>query len=275
MSNLNEDLIDVSNLFNKLFYPFKLLLKYLKISVLFVSLFLFISVGLFFIVPRKYESTFIIKSNEYADKYFINMVVDIESLAKDKDVDGLMSNLKVTKEVAQEISSVKFLAINKSSGSDSSTALIVTPVMTSIENFHVFEKAVLDYLNESEHYKEVKAQRFKFLDSLIKKSQQEIEEIDSIKKIVVNNISPNGDYKGAQLVYNVPIDPYKGYDISYYRYKDQLGLRSKLQKQKSFENIKPCVVSKKPIAPKLSYFVLAGFILGVIVCLIYLLAKKI
>lgn len=274
MSNLNDDLIDVSALFTKLFYPFKLLINNIKTLLLFVCVFIIASCVAFFITPKKYASSFIIKSNELSDRYFLNMIFDIETLVKDKDIVSITELLKINESVAKELSDFKFDFINKSMGKDSSSAVIISPKMTSTSGFKIFENAVLDYLNNSKHYMSVKALRLKYLDSLIKKNKQEVKELDSVKKIVIDNITPKSEIKGASLVYNVPLDPFKGYDVSLYRYKEQLALIENYQKLQSFEIIKPSVVSNKPVAPKFIYYIATGCLSGIICCILFLFARK-
>ena len=76
----------------------------------------------------------------------------------------------------------------------------------------------------------------------------EIHAIDSVKKLVLENMKPPTATSGG-LVYNVPIDPYKAYEINLWHYQQQLEL-IKQESNSSFEVIKSCVVSKKPIWPR-------------------------
>ena len=45
--------------------------------------------------------------------------------------------------------------------------------------------------------------------------------MDSVKKIIIDNIKP-AVTSGNGLVYNVPVDPYKAYEINMARYYDRV-----------------------------------------------------
>lgn len=270
MTDLKDDMIDVSVIIKKLLYPFKLLTSHYKTTVSFIIASTGIAIILYFVIPPIYSASFIIKPNERKDSYYVNMLMDLATLAKDKDFKGIANELKVTETDAEFLKKISVNIINKSKGADSGEAAIITLQMKECVKFIAIQKGILNYLETNRHYQKLKKNRLENIKKLEYKLRQEIIEIDSVKRIVINNITPPQNFRGSGLFYNVPLDPFRAYDVNMQRYKEQLNLLILQDFSNSFDLIKPCVVSSKPVFPKLSWLLLFAIPASLIACIFFL-----
>jgi hypothetical protein len=255
MTEQKDDIIDFTAIIDRVTYPFVLLKKHYKLSLVYVFVAVTLSLVLKLTLPPVYSGSFIIKSNEDKDLYFLNMLMDLQSLVKDSDHAGIAGELNVPEIDAALLKKITLDLIFNSRGTDSSKAVIITFNMSEQNKFIGLQDALINYLENNPHYQKLRGMRISNIDNLSKKITRDIIEMDSVKKIIIDNIKP-AVTSGNGLVYNVPVDPYKAYEINMARYKEQLGLINKQKDQSSFELMKTCVVSKKPIWPKLSMLVL-------------------
>ncbi len=255
MTEQKDDIIDFTAIINRVNYPITLLRKHYKLSFVYVFSAIILSIILKFTLPPVYSGSFIIKSNEDKDLYFLNMLMDLQTLVKDNDHTGIAGELKVKEDEAALLKKITLVPIFNSRGTDSSRAVIITFDMSLQNKFIELQNALISYLENNPHYQKLRGIRISNIESLEKKITRDIIEMDSVKRIIIDNIkSPTSSGNG--LVYNVPVDPYKAYEINMGRYKEQLWLINRQKDQSSFELMKPCVVSKKPIWPKFSMLTL-------------------
>jgi hypothetical protein len=266
MTEQKDDIIDFTAIIHRISYPFSLLKKHSKLSLVYVAAAVVLAFVLKLTLPPLYSGSFIIKSNENKDLYFLNMLMDLQNLVKDNDHAGIAGELKVQENDAALLKHIGLDAIFNPRGTDSSKAVIVTFEMCEQNRFIELQNALIAYLENSPHYQKLRGIRISNIENLEKKITRDIAEMDSVKRIIIDNIKPAAT-GGNGLVYNVPVDPYKAYEINMNRYKEQLSLINQQKDQSSFELMKSCVVSKKPIWPKLSVL---AFILVPVSLLLFL-----
>ena len=95
MTEQKDDIIDFTAIINRVKYPFVLLKKHYKLSLVYVFVAVTLSLVLKLTLPPVYSGSFIIKSNEDKDLYFLNMLMDLQSLVKDNDHTGTARELNV------------------------------------------------------------------------------------------------------------------------------------------------------------------------------------
>lgn len=262
-----DDIIDFTKFLNTIRHPFLLLRNYVKLLLIYVISALVLAVILKFTLPPLYEATCIIKSNESKDLYYLNMLYDLQTLVKGKDYEVLSDELKIPEEDVTALKKLTLFPIINPKSADSS-AVCLTFRTNDYTKFRAIQDATISYLENNFHYQKVKDIRLSNIDSLKKKINKDIREMDSVKRIIINNIkAPTGNGNG--LVYNVPVDPYKAYDINMGRYKEELWLINQKKYTSSFELIKPCVASKKPMWPKFELLVFILVPVSVFIMLIH------
>ncbi len=273
MTEQKDDIIDFTVILKLITYPLSLLKKYYKLSFVYVSCGILLAVILKFTLPSVYSGSFIIKTNEDKDLFFFSMLLDIQNLVKDKDYQTISNELSIPENEALLLKKIELLPIFKSASKDSSNSVVITFNMSEHNRFIEVQNALIKYLENSSHYQKLSSRRLANIDSLERKINREINEMDSVKNIIISSIkAPVATGNG--MVYNVPIDPYKAYDINMGRFKEQLWLLNQKKLTNSFELIKPCVVSKKPIWPKLYILVFVFIPISIIFFMIHAYRKE-
>ncbi|MCF8423830.1 MAG: hypothetical protein K9H41_05760 [Bacteroidia bacterium] len=249
-----DNIIDFTTIFKRIIYLYGLLIKYYKLAFVYILSAIILAIILRFTLPAFYSGSFIIKSNENKDPYYINMLLDLETLVSDKDYSGIANELKIPESEATLIKKISMLPISKGKSGDTGV-VIITLRMSEQNKFIQIQNSLISYLENNSNYQKLKENRLSKIASLENKITRDIIEMDSVKRIIIDNIKPVSS-SGSGVVYNVPVDPYKAYDINMDRYKEQLWLIEQQKLSSSFELMKPCVVSKKPVWPKLSILTL-------------------
>lgn len=256
MPQEKDDIIDFYLLINKVLTPFKLIAKHKFLVITYMVLALLLSVILKFTIPSVYAGTLIIKANDGNDKYYYSMLLDLAGLVSDKDYTGLAKELNANEEELESLKKISLLPINSGGRKDSLSSVIISLEMLTKDKFTDVQNGILKYLEKSDHYQKLKKMRTSNLESITTKIKSEMREMDSVKKIVISNIKPPQSTGNNGLVYNVPLDPLKSYEATMKLYKEQLVLEVQKAYLDSFELIKPCVVSQKPVWPKLKFLIL-------------------
>ncbi len=248
MTEFKDDIIDISAFMEKLLYPFQLLVKHYKLTILYIVIAIGLALVLRFTLPAVYGASFILKTHEKKDNFFISMLYDLQTLSKDKDYSSLASELNIKEELAESVSEIEGKSFVSTQSGDTSAAVSINLYMKRQDAFLELQNSIINYLDKSIYYQKLKKRRLNNLDSMRIRLKREIIEIDSVKKLVVENMKPP-TAAGGGLVYNVPLDPFKAYEINLWHYQQQLEL-IKQSSNSSFELIKNCVVSKKPVWPR-------------------------
>src|SRR5436309_710182 len=94
-----DDEIDIGVLGRKAFgilaYPFRLLSQNLLISLSFALCAVIAAVGLKYLSPRVYRSSFIIRPTDRTEKFHLRIIGDLESLRREKNYAELARQLKL------------------------------------------------------------------------------------------------------------------------------------------------------------------------------------
>jgi hypothetical protein len=269
MTELKDDIIDVSAVV-ELLHPFRLLLTHYKLVAAYLLLGLGLTVLLKFILPQVYHANFILKSNERKDKFFANALYDLEQLSKNKDFEAIATELKLNPEEVKRIHKLESKPFSHATPNDTSEAVFVEVYINKGGDFLKIQNSIISYLENNTYYQQLRKKRLASVDSMRIRMGKESRAMDSVKKLVVNAIKPP-TVTGGGLVYNVPVDPYKAFEISLWHFHQKLELLKQVEKTKSFELIKPCVVSKKPIAPRYKSIALYVFPVCFLFALVHVL----
>lgn len=249
MSKTTDDTIDFTFLVEFLisFVQFfkrsvRLLFSYLIVGVV-------LSVLIKVILPPVFESNFGFKVNENQDMFFISMLYDLQVLSENQDYPALSRELKINVSDVENIKSIKFLPLFTSGRKDSVHSIVVTLNLKDTGLFIPLQSSILNYLESSEHYTKLRTKRVYDFLRIKERNLSDLKEMDSVKNIIVKNISPPKTNGG--MVYNVPLNPYSAMAEEMNKYRETMWLENELKNPKSFELIKPCVISSKPVGPKL------------------------
>jgi hypothetical protein len=270
MAELKDDIIDVSAMAEKLLHPFRLIVKYYKLTIMYFVAGIGLSIALKFLLPQIYQANFILKSNEQHEKVFINMLINIEDLAKNNDHEAIASILNISLQEAKYIKKVELKHYSNNALSDTSDVASIDLFLKKGGDFIKIQNNILNFLETSDYYKQVKEKRLSSFDSVSARLKNEMLEIDSVKRIMVNAIkAPVAS--GGGMVYSAPIDPVKAYERNLWHYYELLKLKKQIEKTKSFEIMKPVFPSTKPVEPRLKQLMMYLLPLSLLLALLHTL----
>ncbi len=239
----------------KLVYPIRIALyKPLKIVVAMVIA-LGVSYGLTKLISPVYRSEFTFKPMAGDDLFFMNQLNDIHQLVKDDDDEQLSALLNLPADITKAINYIDAKPVWMSARKDTVKLVVVQIKSKRKADFETIEKSLIGFIERSEHYARMKGMRQKQINLMRSKLLEDLNEIDSLKKLMAQSMMPRN---AGGFVYGEPLDPVKLYDAGLALYKQQLSLNWQQEYINSFELTSPCIVSSKPAWPKFSYLAVAS-----------------
>ncbi|MES2688982.1 MAG: hypothetical protein V4658_01180 [Bacteroidota bacterium] len=254
-------------IWKKIFFPFTVLFLRPKRLVLIMGISILLAVILRYTLPPFYESSFVIKPSNSGDVYYLGMLHDLNLMLKDKNWPAVAEKLKVDVATAEKLHQVDVSPIYKNTfRQDTITAVEIALIMSDAMLIDTFQQSILtNYLCGSPYYFKSKQIRKKDLAAMEVRMVADLEENDSLKKVLTRNAFPRGN---GGFVYGEPLDPLKVYEAGFAMYQKMINLRSELEYTESFELVKPGVVRIKPFFPRLIILLPVFIGIGLIVCLV-------
>ncbi len=246
----------------KLLFPVKLLFLKPVRFVLIMAICAGAAILLQLILPKTYEGTFLIKPTDKNDLTFLNDIHSLYLAAKDNDAGYLASSLNIPEELAQSIKKISVLPIKKQRSADTVDMASIEIRLTHPANFDSISKSVLRFLESSPHYSKVKALRTTQLADFKNKINSELSEIDSITRVLSNNMVPRN---GGGFVYGEPINPVVLYEKELSLYRQKMGLTWDENYLDNFELLSSSPPTSKPYFPRLKYMLLICGFVGLVV----------
>jgi len=239
----------------KLVYPVRIAFyKPLKLAVAMVIA-LGVSYGLTKLISPVYRSEFTFKPMAGDDLFFMNQLNDLHHLVKDDDDEQLSALLNLPPSVTEAINYIDAKPVWMSARKDTVKLVVVQIKSERKADFDTIQKSLIGFIENSEHYARMKGMRQKQINLMRGKLHEDMNEIDSLKKLMAQSMLPRN---AGGFVYGEPLDPVKLYDAGLALYKQQLSLNWQQEYINSFELTSPCIVSSKPAWPKFSYLVVAS-----------------
>lgn len=283
MNSYNED-IDLGPLFNffirsvkKVLNGLVSLLRYvfrLKWKLFFFGIvFSLIGLVLALIIPKKYSSNFIAYSGGISSEFHADKIRDLDFLIEEDNYTLLSEKLDLPVEVVQKIEEIDYIEDDEILVDTLNQNYFFKVQVKTSDNsiFSLLQPKIVGYLSNISFYqKQIELKRQSYL-SLISRLNSDIEELDSIRLIIVDNHEPKGKVGG--IVFGEPLNPLEMYKEGYKLFNEQLQLKTKLESLEMIQVAKDFTVFRKPSFPKKSYFMVFSFAIGVLVAMIYYARK--
>jgi hypothetical protein len=283
-SPLPQDELDIEEFFTKLYrvgvkafakaiFPFQLLWLRPMLLLLVIVLSSGISYITYRFVPKTYAGTFVIKPIDGSDLTLINDLYTLQIAAKDKDEVLLAELLQLPSDVTQTLKAVNATAIKKFKQWDTLDLMSVELRISDRTYFDTIVHSIYHYIENTAHYTKVKSLRIKQLNSNKKKIEEEMNELDSLKKIYANNISPR-DGKG--FVFGEPLNPIPLYEKEFMLFKQRISIEWQENYLNNIEIISISPPTSKPFFPRFVHVLLAflGISMIILIRKNYLLGKQ-
>lgn len=220
---------------------FKILSIWTGLAIVFI-------LGLHLLVRDSYRSDFIIKPMRTADAACVNMLWDLQKLIENEDRSSLATVLELNQEVTEQVFEIDFqpfrrnVEVNFFETTDSIDFILISLLVESPVVLEQTQNAILHYLENNPIYKQRLSQKLEYRQQLKAKILTEIESLDSVKSVLLEQASP----KGNGIIYGSPPDIMKAYEQALGLFSSQLRLTEEIERQKSFELLKPVFEPSKP-----------------------------
>jgi uncharacterized protein involved in exopolysaccharide biosynthesis len=264
----SSDEIDLMELFLKLIRVakknFTLIVSFFVVGTLLGSVY-----GMF--GTKVYESKMMVTSDILTESYSEKLAENLKALINDGNLALLSSRLNLTTEDAKSVGSIKIESAlkDKPSKEDEKKWFIVTVQILNQEILPSLEKGIVNYIENNEYVKIRVEQKRNLNKELIKKTDEEIQSLESFKKkIYEGNFFENN--KG-----NVMFDPTVVNIRIIELNKDKLKYQNDLQIVNSVQIVEGFTKFLKPIKPNKAISLAAGSTLGLFFVAILIAFKSI
>lgn len=223
-------------------------LSSIKVLSIWIVLAIALIIGLKTLMRDTYQSDFIVKPMRTADAACVNMLWDLQRLIENEDRSTLAAVLELNQEGAEQVFDIDFqpfrrnAEVNFFETTDSIDFILISLVVGSPDILEQTQNAILHYLENNPIYKQRLSQKLAYRQQLKAKILTEIESLDSVKSILLEQASP----KGNGIIYGSPPDIMRAYEQALGLYSSQLRLTQEIERQTSFELLKPVFEPSKP-----------------------------
>jgi hypothetical protein len=256
----------------RLWYPGRVVFSNTRRLLSFLLAGVIVAVILRYTVPPVYKSEFIIKPSNRGDLYFINLVLDIAGLLKDKDYLAAGELLAMPEQEMEALRRIQIDPVWKGKTKDTLNIAIIELLCTDRSRFDTFQQAILKYLEESPYYAKVRKLKEGDIQAMRAKLTQNIGEMTRLKLTVLQSMNPRD---AGGYVFGEPVSPVDVYEEELKLYRQQMALAWQTEYLPSFELVKGCVVSSKPHFPKLSILLPLSVGISLVLCFIYNLRRPV
>lgn len=204
--------------------------------------------------------------NEFVEEQLNRLLV----MVKDKNYQGLASNLDISQNDAAQIKDINIATIDKDRVAADSilTGAPIRIELSLYENtlFASMEPVLTSYLENNRYFSRQKMIKQRQVENLINKLKGDISSMDSVRNAIVN---PRGPVNG--FVYGEPINPTSLYRESLEMYQQQVKYEADLDMIDNIQVVNGFSPRSHPSGPNKLFFMVIGgsimFLIGLIVAI--------
>ena len=256
-------------------YPFVLLASNIKTTLVFVTLAIALSVAIKYLLPKTYESSFIIRPSDVSDKLYLRVLADLTTLLRNKQYDALAEALQMPEDNLSRISGISFKTTSYKVGADSANYSEISLRVLDPGLFLPLQNGILHYLENNSYYLKIRNLQKAQIELATKQIEADQARLDSLKKkqldAYVEITMPKNELTLMTQVNAAPV-----YSLS----MDHLDRKTKLMAQSvfidRFQLIKGCLVSKHASFPPrimvLCLYLIPAFL---VLCFLFLFSRRV
>ena len=227
-----------------------------------------------YLLKPSYKTQGIFVSNILPGKYCSILLENLNKLKGEKNIPVLSNHLKVSGNVAGDIQSIDLSTMKDTfliDRRDSTLSLFtITLTLSSIQHLDSIQWALVNYLENNEFATKRKEARRKALESMKANLNNELQSLDSLKKIVNSSIIPRSNGQG--IILGEPIDPVKIYQAELSYYREQLSIDQSLATIDNIEIIQPFFKLNQTNHPRYNWIMALFFLTSIAFALLFVLA---
>lgn len=279
-NKIPDDEIDIGSIGAKVYsiiaYPFSLLASHIKTTLAFIVVAVLFSVSLKYIIPKTYESSFIIRPTDIKDKLHLKVLQDIPVLLKKVNADLLAGELSLSTEEAGKIRNITIS--NSSSGKTMMDSLNCTEITISTTDYNLFipvQNGIISLLENNPYFLKVKKLQQQQIANSLNQVENDISQLDSLKKVQLKNYDKQPVTGQSALMLNELSNPTTAYVLGLERIEKKNSLMAQTAFLDRFQLIKSCVVTKQPsYPPRILVTLLYTIPVFLILCFFFLVIKE-
>ncbi|MGD1843870.1 MAG: hypothetical protein ACFB10_00575 [Salibacteraceae bacterium] len=218
-----------------------------------------LSVLVYLMLPKQYETDTLMTSGEMGNEYCYERINNIRRMVNNESFDLVAEELNLELEEAETINDLVYLNFHRRINPlDSIEDVDLFRVAISVFDVSVLEKINLQlkaYLENNEFALTRKGLARNRMQIMIAKLNQDIEEMDSLKVLVAQSLTPRGTEGG--FVFGEPADPIAVYEKQNLLLESRIQFEDQLRVMDNIEIVTYFTPFQKHTSPKL--FLLARF----------------
>lgn len=208
----------LSNLFSKIGRGiaslYKLAIQNIALMMGFVVVGSGIGIGVGFLIPPIYKSEALIDiyNKEIRNDFIESIIEELDLIVEHKNYKLLEQKLSFKEGTAKKIKSISFNHFNHEINVDSITYGLPFVISIRVYDNAILEEtdeAILHYLENNKLFLKQKDIRKTKLKQLISQLDNEVIQLDSLKRLLEHNMYPKGEKNG--FIFGEPIDPLNTY----------------------------------------------------------------
>ncbi|MHC2992040.1 chain length determinant protein [Pontibacter sp. HJ8] len=259
-----------SNLFARIRYVMRVVLKRSLLMMLFLLLGAGISYGIYYVTKPYFTSSMTLMLANIRNEFIEDQLNKLSLMVAEENFEAVADRLDISPAAAQRIKEMSFSNLDADRVEEDSV-LTGSPFRIQLslydrELFESMEPALTNYLENNRYFAKQKRIKQRQVENMVSKLKGEISSIDSMK---TNVSEPKGPVNG--FIYGQPIDPTNLYRESILMYKEQVKLEADLEKLDNVEIVTGFVPRLRPTGPSLIKYLAIGaiisFIIGTIIAL--------
>lgn len=251
--DLGELILNVSNIIK----------KNAKLILVLIIIGLVIGLAFYFISGRTYRSSMVLSSGMLTGANGSSLINTLDRLIVEKNYDLLSQKLALSEEQVKLLGNIEVSSI--SAEDDESITENIFRINVEVSNNDVLdslEYGIIHYLENNTYVKRRIGIKRENLEALIGKISHEMQEIDSLKEDVTENIIAN-----AEGMSFVMVDPVNIYREGIALFQQELDLQRELALVDNIQVIESFTRFESPVSPRVRHILmgpLVGFILSII-----------
>jgi hypothetical protein len=223
-------------------YPVRLLLTNIKITLAFIFAALLISIVIKYIVPRTYQSSFIIRPNDRTEKFHLKMIGDLQTMLKHKDYNTIAAELKISDDIARSLRKISAENPYVKNRTDSINNTEVTLETLDYNNLMPIQEGILSYLENNPYFHKITELQKKQVIQSLELVETDLERLDKLKLLQIETYHKIGTFGQNSLLLNDMVNPTSVYTMAAERMNKKSLLLGELAFLGNFQVVKNCVI---------------------------------
>lgn len=245
-------------------------IKFYLIRLVFVVIIaLLIGYGIYKIQNPVYYSSMVVTSQYLSPEYYHHIISEMDLLIKDRNFEVLADKLNIPDTTAEEFQSIYYLPLVV----EGDTIKEHNPFRVVVAShdgriFNELTDPLAHFLENNEFVRHRKQIRIQQLESAIATLDGEIEQLDSLKKVMEKSLL-NPNISSAGITLSESPDPVSVYEQKMEMFNSKQYNVSQLAQKENIQVVHPFTIRTKADKPDLLLTLFTSFWMGLIVGIIY------